>query len=454
VNAISELLPTTHVDLEPPPPLRQPLAERVRMLDDGELDLETWRADANRWAELADARYRACTELRPFEGGDPPIRIGVKDTVDVAGYATHLGLRRYRHYPTRTARVLEHLPPPLITAKLATAELALGLEHGCVNPLFPHLDPAGSSTGCAVAVAAHISDLAMGTDTVNSMRHPAAACGVVGLRVTHDERLLDGIFPLSPLLDAPGWIARTADDLAFAWQRLLAGEEPPYDLGRIGIVSEAVEEVEEPAVREALGRVSAALAAAGRTLVPVSLDVLWETRGIAYELCARDARDLYHHRWVDQIDDSLGASTLRALEMGAATDDRRRDELLATVATCRRTAFERFARDAVDVWLLPVADLMPRDLDEEEPPAATLRKPSELHEDRKISYATIASVAGLPSIVFPVALDEARAAPVELQAVGPPGTEFRLIRLAQEVATLVGDLGFGSSRYAARRGCP
>jgi Asp-tRNA(Asn)/Glu-tRNA(Gln) amidotransferase A subunit family amidase len=450
VSTVSEHRPETRAALEPPASLLHPLEERVRLLEDDELDLETWCEEANRWAEVADARYRACTELRPFGPAAPPIRFGVKDTVDVAGFATRLGLRRYRHYPARTAAVLEDVPPALVNAKLATTELALALEHGCVNPFFPHLDPAGSSTGCAVAVAAHVSDVALGTDTTISVRHPAAACGVVGLRVTHDPRLLEGIFPLSPLLDAPGWVTRTADDLAFVWERILGGGGASEALGQIGVVREALEEVEEPAIRSALESVCEMLVDAGRVLTPVSLGVLWHERVASYELCGRDAWDSIR-RWRDRFDESLGESTSRALEIGAAVEDSRRRKLLGTIETCRRAAHERFAQDGVDVWLLPVADLMPRDLDEEEPPPSALRKPSELRDDaRHVSYATIASVAGLPSIVFPVALDEATRAPVELQAIGPPRSELRLIRLAQEIAALVGDLGFSLSRYPER----
>jgi Asp-tRNA(Asn)/Glu-tRNA(Gln) amidotransferase A subunit family amidase len=439
------------VALEPPPSLLHPLEERVRLVEDGELDLETWCDEANRWAEIADARYRACTELRPFDPAAPPLRFGVKDTADVAGFATRLGLRRYRHYPARTAAALGRVPPELVNAKLATTELALGLEHGCVNPLFPHLDPAGSSTGCAVAVAAHVSDVAMGTDTTISVRHPAAACGVVGLRLTHDPRLLDGIFPLSPVLDAPGWVTRTADDLAFVWERMLGGgATAAEEIGRIGVVREALDEVEEPPIRRGLETACEALAEAGHVLEPVSLGELWRGRVASYELCGRDAWDSIRP-WLDRFDETLNESTSRALEIGAAVEDARRRELLDTVEACRRAAHELFARDGVGLWLLPVADLMPRDLDEEEPPPSALRTADELRDDaRHVSYATIASVAGLPSIVFPVAHDEATRTPVELQALGPPGSELRLIRLAQEIAALVGDLGFSLSRYAER----
>ena len=68
-----------------------------------------WHALASRWSFAADARYRACAELRSPAPDAAPIRLGVKDTVDVAGFPTRLGLRRYRHYAQRSAAPLRGL---------------------------------------------------------------------------------------------------------------------------------------------------------------------------------------------------------------------------------------------------------------------------------------------------------------------------------------------------------
>jgi len=291
-----------------PAELAQPLRERPDVLS---------RAAAE-WAQAADARFRACVQLRPEVL--PGIRVGVKDTVDVAGFPTRLGLRHHRHYPSRTAPALAGIPADWINAKLVTTELSIGLEHGCVNPYFPHLDPGGSSTGCAVAVAANICDLAMGTDTVASVRLPAAACGVVGLRLPHDPDALVGLYGLSAQLDAPGWITRTVDDLAFAWERLdLAGGRstrsgPVDERWRIGVAIDTVVPEMEPELARSFTDLAARLAAAGHDVVDVRLGDLFRDRGLAYELCARQAADRY-----GGLADQLSPSTRRALEIGAAT---------------------------------------------------------------------------------------------------------------------------------------
>jgi aspartyl-tRNA(Asn)/glutamyl-tRNA(Gln) amidotransferase subunit A len=71
-----------------------------------------------------------------------------------------------------------------------------------------HHAPGGSSSGSAVAVAAGLCDVALGTDTGGSVRIPAAACGVVGLKPGRGLVSRRGVHPLSPSLDTVGALAR------------------------------------------------------------------------------------------------------------------------------------------------------------------------------------------------------------------------------------------------------
>jgi Asp-tRNAAsn/Glu-tRNAGln amidotransferase A subunit and related amidases len=69
--------------------------------------------------------------------------------------------------------------------------------------------PGGSSSGSAVAVATGMADVAFGTDTVGSVRVPAACCGILGLKTTFRLVSLKGVFPLSPdNLDTVGPMAK------------------------------------------------------------------------------------------------------------------------------------------------------------------------------------------------------------------------------------------------------
>lgn len=432
---------------EPPEPLLWPLRLRAERLADGWLDDIGWRAQAHEWATYADGRYNACVDLRPPTAAGDPLRVGVKDTLDVAGFPTRLGLRRYRHHPARTAAVLRGLPAPSVVAKLVTTEINIGREHGCVNPYFPHLDPAGSSTGAAVAVAAAICDLAVGTDSVGSVRLPAAACGVVGLRLTHDERHFVDAFRSSALLDAPGLVTRTADDLAYVWRqrwfgagadRRAGGARRPDSAFRIGVVAEAVQSGRSPEVAAAQEMLLSTLAGAGHQVRPVRLgDQIWRWRASVYELVARHAWDTCRH-WPDAVTGQFTASTSLALEQGAAVTDQRLADIVAALRRVRAAAPGRFVDDDVDLWLLPVGPRPPRNVHTTAPPASTIPDPAARDDPRLGGYVSVASLAGLPAITFPVVEEAALGAPIEMQAVGPPHSEPVLIAFAQAVAGLLG----------------
>lgn len=396
-----------------------------------------FRTEANEWAFHADHRYRACVDLRPVS--DHPVRIGVKDTVDVAGFPTRLGLRRYRHHPRTSAAPLAPIADQLVTAKVVTTELNIGVGSGCVNPCFPHVDPAGSSTGSGVAVAAGICDLSLGTDVLGSVRWPAGRTGTVALRVTHDDRLLPGIFPLSPAMDAPGWVARTAEDLTFLLAHLGLGpagrrEEPL----RVGVVAEVFDGHADSEVLTSLETGCRALRERGHTVSHVRVGDLWQWRAPAWELCARDAWDGYR-AWREWLPEELLESTTAALETGASVGDERRGEIVDAMTRHRATAADQFRAHDVDAWLLPLDAAHPRLLDTPRSSGSTVPTPDDPDYDRRVGYTPLASFAGLPAATFPVELSAA-GAPLALQAVGPPGAEAVLLRLARDVATVLGEL--------------
>jgi Asp-tRNA(Asn)/Glu-tRNA(Gln) amidotransferase A subunit family amidase len=426
----------------PPDELELTVRDRQKLLDAGTLSTVELAVAANRWSACADERYRACVQLRPVDSG---IRVGVKDLVDVRGFSTRLGTPGHRQYPDRTAAALRRLPSLAINAKLVTTELGIGLRHGCVNPYFPHLDPAGSSTGSAVAVAAGICDLALGTDTVASVRLPAAACGVVGLRLTHDPLLMDGVWVLSPSLDAPGWLTRTIDDLAYLWHRFELGRAltapPSRPVFRVGVPTEVLGDDIEAETRSAYEATCAMLADVGHDVMTVSLGDLFFDRGLAYELCSRDAWNAYQAN-VDRIADPLDQSTRYALESGAAVDDDRLRELRARQGSYRAEVDHHFASHGLDAWLMPAGTLPPRNLFIEDAPEATIPDAKERTGSLRVNYATMASFGGLPGIAFPVGFSRVQHAPIGLQAIGPRHGETRLIALAQTVSELTGAIRY------------
>src|SRR5205823_13089699 len=85
--------------------------------------------------------------------------------------------------------------------------------------------PGGSSSGSGAGIAAGLLPLALGSDTGGSVRNPASACGIVGLKPTYGLVSRRGVFPLSFTLDHVGPLTRTVSDNALMLD-VLAGHDP------------------------------------------------------------------------------------------------------------------------------------------------------------------------------------------------------------------------------------
>src|SRR5205814_3402606 len=93
------------------------------------------------------------------------------------------------------------------------------------NPHDPSRSPGGSSGGSAASVAAAMALATIGTDTGGSIRIPAAACGLVGLKPSFGEISIDGVVPLSRTMDHVGPLAPTVADACFV-HHALRGDAP------------------------------------------------------------------------------------------------------------------------------------------------------------------------------------------------------------------------------------
>lgn len=161
--------------------------------------------------------------------------VATKVNIDHAGFATTNGLKAQ-------ANLIARSNSPVVDSLLAAGAVPVGrtntpafsyrwftgnLLHGTTrNPHHPALTPGGSSGGSAAAVAAGICHLAHGTDIAGSIRYPAYACGVHGLRPTlgrvaaynataAQERPIGG-----QIMAMSGPIARTIDDLRLGLQAM------------------------------------------------------------------------------------------------------------------------------------------------------------------------------------------------------------------------------------------
>jgi Asp-tRNA(Asn)/Glu-tRNA(Gln) amidotransferase A subunit family amidase len=153
----------------------------------------------------------------------------VKDLIDTAGIRTTYGSKVYAdHVPERNATVVDRLlaAGAAVVGKANLVEFAWGVLgdnefYGMVhNPVRPGRTTGGSSSGNGAALAAGLVDFGIGTDTGCSVRLPAAACDVVGLKSQWGLIPTDGVFPLVPTLDTVGPMARSVADVALLWSVL------------------------------------------------------------------------------------------------------------------------------------------------------------------------------------------------------------------------------------------
>ncbi|HEX6997122.1 MAG TPA: amidase [Gammaproteobacteria bacterium] len=176
-------------------------------------------------AELAQGRWRG-----PLHG----VPIALKDNIDTAGILTSAGSALFaERVPREDAEVYRRLKNAgaVLLGKLNMHELAYGgtsaiTHYGPVhNPWDLERIPGGSSGGSAAAVAARMCPAALGTDTLASIRQPAAYCGVVGLKPTHGLASIRGIVPVAESLDHVGPLCRTVGDACLVLQAI-AGFDP------------------------------------------------------------------------------------------------------------------------------------------------------------------------------------------------------------------------------------
>ena len=168
--------------------------------------------EARNRARQADRKIVCGQDLGILHG----IPLSIKDLIDMEGQPTTAASKvRAGHRASSDAPVLARLRAAgaVVVGKCNLHEFAFGTT-GDDSAFGPTRNPraighmaGGSSSGSAASVAAGMAMASVGTDTGRSIRIPAAACGVVGLKPTLGELSPDGVVPLAPTLDHVGpWV--------------------------------------------------------------------------------------------------------------------------------------------------------------------------------------------------------------------------------------------------------
>ena len=234
------------------------------------------------------------------------VPVAVKDNIDVAGLPTTCACPEYAYLPDTDAEAVSRLRAAgaIVIGKTNLDQFATGLvgvrsPYGVPrNTLRPELVPGGSSSGSAVAVAAGIVPLALGTDTAGSGRVPAGLNNIVGLKPSLGAVSTRGVVPACRTLDCVSVFALTVEDATEALDALAgfdqadpfsrrielrsAGALPP--VLRVGVPDEASRRFGGDRLSEAAFDAALRNAiASGAELKPVDLAPLFAAAALLYD---------------------------------------------------------------------------------------------------------------------------------------------------------------------------
>ena len=375
-----------------------------------------------------DALVRANAPLNAFtdfdgsaEGGGGALAgltVGVKANIAVAGMPWTAGCEVYRgRVAPKDAAVVTKLRAAgaAIIGMLNMEEAALGAKTD--NPWFgktqnPHktgYTPGGSSGGSGSAVAAGLCDIALGTDTMGSVRIPAAYCGVYGFKPAHTSVSQEGLELAEEWLDCIGPLARSLDLLESAARVMTdfgdgdAASGPLVTLAETGVDCE-LEVIEK--FRDVI-RLAGSEIAVAQLAHPLSR--------IRFAGFIKTSKAMAAH-FADAGQDKLSANLQKLLTYVPKRSDADWAEDQAILAETAQAVQDIVAKHAAII--LPTA-----------PQGAFSH--SEDAPANQADYTCLANIANLPAISLPMGVDDA-GMPLGLQIVGRTGHEADLFQLARE----------------------
>ena len=398
-------------------------------------------------AAALDERQARGLPCGPLHG----VPLAHKDLFGVAGRECHGGSLILRgQVAARNAWVIDRLDDAgqVNLGSLHMAEFALSptgfnghYGHG-LNPWDPAHVCGGSSSGSGIAVAARLVFGSLGTDTGGSIRHPAAMCGVTGLKPTWRRVSSEGVLPLSHSLDCVGPLAQSARDCARLLAVIAAPNEadalcsttarPDYEAAlngdlrglRIGLPQAYYRDDLDAEVAAALVQSEHVLRERGATLMPVPTPDMALINALMQLVMSVEAAAL-HRRWIEtrpedyaeqvrlRIDPGFLYPAVRYVEAMALRARITDDFLLSCMADC----------DLIHIPTLPV-----------QPPtiAATTAGDAQavLRSIGRVTHATRGiNYLGLPALSVPAGFSTS-GLPLAFQLVGRPFDEARLLQVA------------------------
>jgi amidase len=376
------------------------------------------------------------------------LTFGVKSIIHVKGHPLQVGIEPWdeqnkERYQKKNAACVDLVlkAGAVFKTTVRTTPIGFGLtgedSKGYLeNPVAPGYLVGGSSSGCAVAVAAGL-DFALGTDTGGSIRIPAAFCGVASLRPTLNAISSEGVFPVGSDYDSVGIIAKNAEILHRVGCVLLPNKQNP-------------EIRKKTVIKEALELCSATIQAAYQERISFLIEEGYEINTVSMNniipKCEGMGRWTHHaallmintwqtlQPWLklhlpdwENPCSGLIDETRRNLQLARQLTElyspELQAEMKATVKEYRQYVIDYITTNKTTL-LIPTLPIMPpligSKLDQDLPSISPL--------------ISIASLCGLPQVHIP--MSDARL-PLGLSLIGKPDQDLSLLLLAKKLEPLI-----------------
>jgi aspartyl-tRNA(Asn)/glutamyl-tRNA(Gln) amidotransferase subunit A len=355
------------------------------------------------------------------------VAIAIKDNIDVIGLPTTNGLAT-RWMPSADAPVIRRLRDAgmVILGKLNMHEGALGAttdnrHYGrCEHPAHPGFTPGGSSGGSAAAVAGDLCPVTLGTDTMGSVRLPAAYCGIVGFKPSQTYWPVTGVMPLAFGLDTIGPLARSVEDVA-----LLLGErlgKPALERLRFARLENAQRVDVEPECEAAFEAALASLATNGMDVRTERVPgcELGLARRAGFIVSEADAAAV-HGKLLAGSPEAFSPEFMGMLRYGKNVTEERYQTERRTIERVGSALAKLF--DRVDVVLTLTAPQR----------SFSFNEPAPVNQ---ADFTAIANFAGCPAISLPLPVP-AGERPIGLQLIAAPRRDTMLLSVAAQLEPLI-----------------
>lgn len=375
-------------------------------------------------ARASAARWRAGRPRGPLDG----MTFAIKDNMVCAGMPTSAGSKLILDAGSQSqpfgSRLLR--AGMVLLGKLNMDECAFGISTqnpwwgNCLNPQDASRSPGGSSGGSAAAVAAGLCQLTFGSDTMGSIRMPAAYCGTWGYKPSWRAAPLRGVVPLCPSLDSVGPLARSLDDLCTAYEVFSRQkiEAPSSDVIRVGVVRLSSPFQLDVAHQQGLETVLKRLSAQGHHVFDIEI-AEWDPemdRRQALLLTVVAGSRVWSEYTNNQLN-LLSPASRSALEYGATVSIEKIRYAAARQRALQRASHRWFQN--ADLILMPVT---PTVAPEQTAPVAS----------HTAQACCLANLTGCPAVSFPIKTAVSHL-PAAFQLMGRRGRDAQLLGLISRI---------------------